>query len=344
MPTNTTEVAFPPLDSQATQSFIDDNVASAAQSGDIATDFKKALISILGLAGVGYSLDDLWKRYQLSATVTGDPDVQGPPSRTPPGHGGQHPRGFLPPDRTRNTGNTNGFPSSAPVVDPTFSAVVLQSNMEGTDGVQIGHADDTYPVAWTSVGATVVYDDAQTKFGSTSMFLPVGTNLWAGIANSGVGREDINTQPFSYECFARFTSVQHEQTFAAVWGASGRQWKFSYTQDDLLKFECSENGSGIVGPTTESWVPAAETWYHVAVCRNAADELRLFVDGQVLGTATANYTHNIYYDGVRSYLVGYDNNVASQFEGHIDAPRFVIGEGIYDGDSFTVPTQYYPTS
>ena len=22
----------------------------------------------------------------------------------------------------------------------------------------------------------------------------------------------------------------------------------------------------------------------------------------------------------------------------------VIGEGIYDGDSFTVPTQYYPTS
>jgi len=113
MATQTTQVAFPPLDSQATTSLIEANVAEGDRTGDIQTDFKKALISLLGLSGSGYSLDDLWKRYQLSSTVTGDTDVQGPPSRTPPGHGGQHPRHFLPPGRLKNADNANGFPGAS---------------------------------------------------------------------------------------------------------------------------------------------------------------------------------------------------------------------------------------
>ena len=119
MATQTTEIAWPVLDSQATYTFIDQYVASGDQSGDINTDFKKALIAMLELTGSGYSLDDLWARYQLSTAVTADGDVQGGPSRTPPEHAGQHPRHFLPPGRLRNPDNATPFP--VPSTGVTFT-------------------------------------------------------------------------------------------------------------------------------------------------------------------------------------------------------------------------------
>jgi hypothetical protein len=105
------------IDSQATTSFIEAYVAEADRTGDIQTDVKKALIAALELTHGGYTLDDLWKRYQLSDIVTGDPDVEGPPSQVPPGFGGNHPRHFLPPDRIKNPDNTNGFPTGGAYPD-----------------------------------------------------------------------------------------------------------------------------------------------------------------------------------------------------------------------------------
>lgn len=109
MATQTTEVAWPPLDSQASQSLVDEFVPAADQTGDLQTDFKKALIAKLGLIGQGYSLDDLWHRY-LIEVVPSDAESVGPAKRSPPEHAGQHPKHYLPPGRLRNPGNAKGFP------------------------------------------------------------------------------------------------------------------------------------------------------------------------------------------------------------------------------------------
>jgi hypothetical protein len=239
---------------------------------------------------------------------------------------------------------TDSIAIAAAVVNPTFANVVLQSNMEGTDGVQVGHADDTHAVAWTSSSVTVVYDDAQAKFGSTSKFMPVSSTQWSGIAADGLGAEDINTQAFSIEVFVRFSSVAADATFASMWGASARQWLWEWDQSaGNMVFSVSVNGSAIVGVVSASWSPVVDTWYHVAVCRDSSDNLRMYVDGTQIGSTAASYTHDIFYSATRSFLLGYGNNNI-QFQGHMDAPRFVIGEGIYNSDSYTVPTEYYPTS
>lgn len=109
--TQTTQISWMALDSTATYAFIEAHVDASLQTGDISTDFKKALIAALGLSGGNYSLDDLWKRYILSTLVTTDTDVEGGPSRTPPEHTGQHPGHFLPPSRLKNA-DESGFPGA----------------------------------------------------------------------------------------------------------------------------------------------------------------------------------------------------------------------------------------
>lgn len=109
MATQTTELQYMFIDSQASYDLINANVAAGDRTGDLQTDLKKALISLLSLSGANYSLDDLWKRYQLSTAVTNDGDTIGGPSRTPPEHRGNHPKHFLPRDRIRNDGGTGGF-------------------------------------------------------------------------------------------------------------------------------------------------------------------------------------------------------------------------------------------
>jgi hypothetical protein len=217
---------------------------------------------------------------------------------------------------------------------PAWANVIYQTNFEGTDGVGIGQADDKDATNWTS-GGTVqpVYDDAQTKFGTTSCRYNGGSNGFTGVAADGGGLEDINTQDFMVEVFLRYESVSGNRAFAGVWhSSSSRQWRWYYDQSaGEIAFDASSTGSDIVTGPTASWSPSVDTWYHAAVSRES-NTMRFFIDGQQVGTSQT-FSQDIFYNS--------NNDTLAVMDGWMESPRFVIGEAVYTSD-FIPPTAHHP--
>ena len=245
---------------------------------------------------------------------------------------------FTPPERAYPT--IKEIPSTP---QPAWANVIYQTNFEGTDGAVIAQADDKDATNWTS-GGTVqpVYDDAVTKFGTTSARYNGGSNGFMGVAADGSGLEDINTQDFMVEGFYNYESISGDRAFAGVWHSStSRQWRWFWDQSaGTMVFGATTNGS--IATETQvsvSWTPSTSVWYHAAVSRES-NTLKFFIDGVQIGS---NQTFNvdIFYDSVRSFLMGTNNDGNAVFDGWCESPRFVIGEAVYTSN-FNPPTQHHP--
>jgi len=116
MSTPVTEIIYPPIDSQATYSFIDANVAAGDQSGSIQDDFKKALAADLGVDGNTHSIDDLWKKYIVNSIAgdTSNTESGNPAGRTPPHHAGHAMGHYYSRAHLNNAGNAKAFPGGSP--------------------------------------------------------------------------------------------------------------------------------------------------------------------------------------------------------------------------------------
>ena len=141
MATPVTEISYPPLDSQATTSFIDNQVQAADQTGDLQTDFAQALYNVLGLQDgrSKYSLDDLWKRYIINV-IAGDGNAESGNPAAAGGKGnnaaakGQHVATYYSQAFLRNPGNANKFPLGAPeVLDPSAYTLEDMWNLDGSN-------------------------------------------------------------------------------------------------------------------------------------------------------------------------------------------------------------------
>ena len=357
MATQTTELAFPPLDSQGTEDLISANVAAGDRSGDINTDLKKALIALLGLSGSNYALDDLWKRYQLSTVVTEDPDTISagkPPSRTPPEHVGQHPKNFLPPGRIRNAGGTGGFRggSNVPLIDTNthFEILFDDASTAGakdyTDQSSYAYGIDLYGAgsganasAPLMPGATYHMEPSGTCWidgGEMDQFTP-GTGdwtveWWQNAAGWSVVSGQLNwtsnsaVTPYPFQSQRRRSSENYEQ--------------YVYVNGSLLINErILENHPLLV-------------WNHMAVVKQSGN-VQLFVNGEPLGTPAAdagdytatdyvmtigngNHTHNVTcyddLDGIRlSDVARYDHDTS--FRSRLTYP--------YPGSSTAPADGYY---
>lgn len=110
-------IQYLPLPNTATQTFIDDNVDTEDQSGDLQTDFRKALVAVLGDAVVSdenkYTLDDLWKLYvqnivaEDSNAEDGNPAGEGAGDEGYVGGALEH---YYDEDYLDNQDGENGFP------------------------------------------------------------------------------------------------------------------------------------------------------------------------------------------------------------------------------------------
>lgn len=72
---------------------------------------------------------------------------------------------------------------------------------------------------------------------------------------------------------------------------------------------------------TETWVPAANTWYHLAFVRSGT-EYKIYVDGVQLGS-TRTFTNAVYVpNGVSECVIGVNQKIAgTDFAGYIDDLR-----------------------
>jgi hypothetical protein len=193
MTTPVTEISYPPLDSQATYTFIESQVDAAALTGDLQTDFKEALYIQLALSNPrgssGYSLDDLWKRYVINSIAADSNTAAGNPATAagagnPKGHKGNSIKHYYPPGLLKNPGNANKFPAGTAFNISNFNNIDNYENVLINDGrgmcwnadgtaliIQVDNADhsfvtitmDTAYSAFPTNGTGAVADGAGTR-------------------------------------------------------------------------------------------------------------------------------------------------------------------------------------
>jgi hypothetical protein len=218
---------------------------------------------------------------------------------------------------------------------PTFgvgSSTVLLLHMDGTNGSTVFNDSSLNTFTVTTNGDTVI-STAQSQFGGSSGFFD-GNLDYLSIANSDL--HDL-TADFTIEAWVYVSSFTSARTIAAKWGATpARAWYFEITSATVITFYCGLNGgaSSLLQKSPASAL-VANTWYHIAVCRQSGS-VRFFVNGTQIGTtatgvnATNNATAPLYI-GLNA-----DGNTAP-FSGYIDELRIIKGVARYTAN-FTVPT------
>lgn len=224
-------------------------------------------------------------------------------------------------------------------VDEDFANVSLLLGFEGTDG-------DTTTTDESSTGHTMTFnngaqiDDAQAKFGSTSLVLD-GVNDTVYAADNA--EFNLGAGEFTVEGWFRWRSVQDAfngllgQWYTAV---SARNWAFWWDVTGKLEFAYSTSGVNTIRPVTSTWTPSLDTWYHLAADRDASDDWRVYVDGVVKGTG--NDTGTIASVGTPQMSVGHLHQ-SRQLDGWVDEVRVTKGVARYGG-AFSPPTAAFPRS
>lgn len=224
--------------------------------------------------------------------------------------------------------------------DPYWNETVALLNFNGTDG-DTTTTDGTGLNTWTFAGNAHI-EDTESKFGGTSLQLD-GTGDYVYTADSA--RSDFGTGDFTLEAFIRITGVsgvsdtgtlaKHMAIISTNPASTG--WCFYVrgdTSDSNLGLGIETKLSGVASNTSVLHTLTLNTWYHVAVCREAG-EVRIFVDGVRIHTATITADISGGTTGMQvgtTGLTGYYR----YFNGYIDGVRVTKGICRYNAD-FTNP-------
>ena len=230
------------------------------------------------------------------------------------------------------------FPTTA---DPDFANVILLLPFDGTDG-DTTTTDLSNDARTVTFGASAELDDAQSKFGSTSLIILDSTNDILSVPNSTDFVPDVD---FTMEAHIRFfTDAADTQTILG-YRTSGAQHGWILFKDptsDQLRF--LGYGSGDATPKidiTGSTSMVIDTWYHAAAVRSGSGDWEIFLDGvsEASGTESAGITNT-----GNPFYVGRDiTNEARYLDGWADNVRITRGVARYT-TGFTPPTAAYPTS
>ena len=143
---------------------------------------------------------------------------------------------------------------------------------------------------------------------------------------------------FAVEFWVQFTALGIPQTLVAAGGPAGDDkdgWKITLLDADTLLWEYDDAGAGGIDTyETFAWTPVVDTWYHVAICRDASDNLRAFVAGSQVGLTVANTDNMTLQSGVQ---VGYHLTPSEYATAYFDDVIITPGEAKYTAD-FTPPT------
>ena len=146
---------------------------------------------------------------------------------------------------------------------------------------------------------------------------------------------------FTVECWVYMTAYESTgfNTFLMKTDGTNVDWQLDYkdtsTQLRFIPYVSGtpDTSSGVVTTTL-----SLNQWYHVAVSRDSSNNLRMFLNGKLLKTAT--YSSTIDADADATLDVGTrDTNGTHDrlFTGYMSDLRVVKGSAIYDSD-FTPPT------
>jgi hypothetical protein len=224
-----------------------------------------------------------------------------------------------------------------PSVDPQWGNVVLLVHFD-VAGVPADVSDSAHVLTLVSTAAVSA---TQKKFGASSLFVSSATG-GTGRVTIGDLLTDFNfgAGQFTVEAWAYFTTVPAGSALCSVmakWAALGQQgWYLGFVQGSLnLQYSTTGTDNPFVGA---AWTPSANQWYHIAADRDAANVLRVYLDGVVKASATVAATFS---PSLTNFVIGNDGSAARSFPGYVDEARITKGFARYAG-AFTPPTAAFP--
>lgn len=224
--------------------------------------------------------------------------------------------------------------------DPYYNNVVFLLGSEGVDGATTLLDESSSPVTLTTVGGVQI-DTAQAKFGTSSVLF-TGTGCLTAPDSADWDLSDANADPLTIDGWIR----PHAASNMAIagqgsFGGNTLSWVLWFSAARQLAFYTSAAGNAItntIGGTGTQMT--LDTWYHIAVDKDAAGKIRLYVDDTMVGSATpANST---FFNSTGLLQIG-RNDTVSDFNGWMQELRITKGTGRYISDSgLIVPTEAYP--
>ncbi|MEE8272447.1 MAG: LamG-like jellyroll fold domain-containing protein, partial [Alphaproteobacteria bacterium] len=215
---------------------------------------------------------------------------------------------------------------------PDFADVVLLSHLDGADGATLAVDQSDGNHALTFAGAAQI-DIAQSRFGGASaVFDDAGTSF---VSAADSADWHFGAGEFTVEAWVRFGSRSSYAAFIYQYDSAHSQisWLVDWTTADQIRFLYSPDGTNASRVTLAApWAPAVDTWYHVAVERDAGKQLRVYVDGAVvIDTHVAASFHDS----------SADLRLGTLHAGWIDEVRITKGVAQYGG-AFTPSDEPHP--
>ncbi|MCA9406726.1 MAG: LamG domain-containing protein [Candidatus Omnitrophica bacterium] len=196
----------------------------------------------------------------------------------------------------------------------------LLLNLEGTDGATSTTNSGSNQGSIT-FGGNAQIDDAQQKFGSTSLYLD-GSNSFLSIPDSSdwdVGSNSTNN--WTVELWVRHTDYSGDEVYIQQYEDSTHRWSLQHANGDGLRFFLYSSSLVVnmqsVGEIEDS------NWHHVAMCK-VGNKYGLYKDGQQIHYEQESGTIDLsgpLYIGKRADNLQY-------FDGHIDDIR-IIQSNVY---------------
>ena len=218
----------------------------------------------------------------------------------------------------------------------TSNTTLLLMHMEGTNGGTT--FNDEYGATAVSSGAVGGTTDTSVyKFGSSS--LSCGTNKALAISDPTGKFNFTSTNDFTAECWINVSALgsQSAHIFGNFQWRAGYQggWRLILGSQGYLAFV----GAGNTFYTSTANIIATNTWYHVAVSRQA-NLYRIFVNGTLRSNALVSTPipkGNLdTYFRLGAKLSDPNVGIDDFLYGHID--EFRISAGCLYATNFTVPT------
>jgi hypothetical protein len=217
--------------------------------------------------------------------------------------------------------------------DPSYASVVFLSYFDGVDGATA--ATEEKGKALTFAGNAQL-DTAAKKFGTASLLLD-GTGDWVTAADSG---DFTLPGEFTIEMWFRPNGTAGTQGLLShSAGTNPNQnfvlrYEYSSATQKRLTFLFFPTGSSASLVTVQHALEDIDhaVFHHVAVTRDASDNVRLFLDGVLKDTETATGGANV----ASTLNIGAVGGLLSPFNGWIDSLRITKGVCRYTA-GFTPP-------
>ena len=192
------------------------------------------------------------------------------------------------------------------------------------------------PKSYIAAGSAAV--SGTSKFGAGSMSFSNSTSYFYTPHHADF---DFGTGALTIECWFRATTIagNTRAIFAKSSATSGivREIALYLSSTTVVTFYYGVRGSSNVTKNFTVPVLAVDTWYHLAFTRDAAGDMRVFIDGVQSSTGALNDATDL--SGTLPIYFGalYAGAVFSPWDGYIDDLRVTKGVARYV-TNFTAPT------